>query len=340
MFRVRLQLALIAAVSALLLGACSLLQQPDDKALTSDIQAKLFQDPVLKTRDIRVDSQKGVVVLSGAVATDLEKASAERLAGQASGVKQVINQLTTSGPAEAAYAAPQSEAEPPPPPPSRAETRARSAHAAKRSRATAPEPAMNEAPAPPQQTQAAVAPPSPPPAPVVRQPEHVAVPSGTVITVRMIDSIDSAQNRPGEQFAASLEAPVVVGDRVVIPRGSDARVRLVESKSAGHMTGSSELQLELVSVSANGSTYNVESGYYTLRGASRGKRTAETVGGGAGLGALIGAIAGQGKGAAIGAAIGAGAGTAAQAATKGQQVKVPSETKLDFTVKSPFTVTL
>src|SRR5712692_2882344 len=98
MFRVRLQLALIAAVSVLLLGACSLLQQqPDDKAITSDIQAKLFQDPVLKTRDIRVDSQKGVVVLSGTVGTDLEKASAERLAGQASGVKQVINQLTVTG---------------------------------------------------------------------------------------------------------------------------------------------------------------------------------------------------------------------------------------------------
>ena len=90
----------------------------------------------------------------------------------------------------------------------------------------------------------------------------------------------------------------------------------------------------------NGNAYNVESGYYVMQGASRGKRTAETVGGGAGLGALIGAIAGKGKGAAIGAAIGAGAGTAAQAATHGQQVKVPSETKLDFTIKSAFTITL
>jgi outer membrane lipoprotein SlyB len=106
------------------------------------------------------------------------------------------------------------------------------------------------------------------------------------------------------------------------------------------MTGTSILQLELISLSSGGNTYTVQSGYYELRGASRGKRTAETVGGGAGLGALIGAIAGKGKGAAIGAAIGAGAGTAAQAATRGQQVKVPSETKLDFTIKAPFAVTL
>ena len=106
------------------------------------------------------------------------------------------------------------------------------------------------------------------------------------------------------------------------------------------MTGRSELKLELVGVAIGSNTYQVETGYYEKQGASRGTRTAETVGGGAGLGALIGAIAGHGKGAAIGAAIGAGAGTAVQASTHGEQVKVPSETKLDFTLKVPLTVTL
>ncbi len=64
------------------------------------------------------------------------------------------------------------------------------------------------------------------------------------------------------------------------------------------------------------------------------------MGGGAVLGALIGAIAGHGKGAAIGAAVGAGAGTAVQASTKGQQVQIPAETKLDFSLKAPLTVTM
>jgi hypothetical protein len=156
----------------------------------------------------------------------------------------------------------------------------------------------------------------------------------------MIDSIDSSVNRAGEEFAASLEAPVVVGDKVVIQRGADARVRLNKVASAGHVQGQSELQLELISIAANGTTYNVTSGYYEQKGASRGKRTAATMGGASGLGALIGAIAGGGKGAAIGAGIGAAGGGVATAATKGQQVKVPSETKLDFTLKGPFTVTL
>ena len=106
------------------------------------------------------------------------------------------------------------------------------------------------------------------------------------------------------------------------------------------MTGRSELQLELISVAFNGVHYVTQSGYCEQHGASRGTRTAETVGGGAVLGALIGGILGHGKGAAIGSIAGAGAGTAVQVSTKGQQVKIPAETKLDFTLKDPVTVTL
>jgi len=47
----------------------------------------------------------------------------------------------------------------------------------------------------------------------------------------------------------------------------------------------------------------------------------------------------RGKGAAIGAGVGAGGGTAVQAMTKGQQVKIPSETRLDFTLHAPVAVT-
>jgi hypothetical protein len=180
----------------------------------------------------------------------------------------------------------------------------------------------------------------PAPQPPVPQPVDVTIPAGTTVTVRMIDGIDSAQNRPGEEFAASVDAPVVVGDHIVIRKGADARVRLVQAKSAGRMTGRSELEVELVGLAIGDQTFAVESGSVAKAGASRGKRTAETVGGGAALGGLIGAIAGRGKGAAIGAAVGAGAGTAVQGATKGEQIQFPPETKLDFALKVPITVTM
>jgi hypothetical protein len=354
---------------ALLFAGCDALklgQSTDDQAITTQVQAKLFDDPVLKTRDIHVTSDKGTVTLTGTVGTDLEKAAVERIAGQADGVKTVVNQLMVSSAPTAAtpetlQPAQTAEATPPqlPTPTSARSERARASgrrhHAASSSsdegradEAPAPEgpaanpPTMTAQAAPPVVAPAAppaAAPPAPP-VPVVKPPEHITIPSGTVFSDRLIDSIDSTRNHAGDEFAATLEAPVVVGDRVVIPRSSDARVRLVQATSAGHMSGRSELKVELVSVTAGGQTYQLETGYYEQAGASRGKRTAETVGGGAVLGALIGAIAGRGKGAAIGSVVGAGAGTAAQAGTSGQQVKMPSETKLDFTLKSPATVTL
>jgi len=337
---------------ALFLGACSEANKgPDDLAIKSGVQSKLFEDATLKTRDIRVDSAKGVVTLTGMVASETEKLAVEGLTRQVPGVTQVINQLAVSAPPPTQAPQPaETAASNPPPEKSRKAKHARREEAS--SEADRPAEPAAAAPAPvqaahapaalvaPVQTVAqttAPAPALPPPPP---PPVTVEVPSGTVISVRMIDSIDSSVNRAGEEFAASLEAPIVVGDKVVIQRGADARVRLNQVSSAGHVQGRSELQLELVSLTANGTTYNVTSGYYEQQGASRGKRTAATMGGAAGLGALIGAIAGGGKGAAIGAGVGAAGGGVATAATKGQQVKVPAETKLDFTLKSPFTVTL
>ncbi len=336
----KLRFPILVIVCTLLFGACNLMNKvPDDKAIVTDVRARLFQDPVLKTRDIRVDSDKGVVTLTGSVSSELEKAAVERLASLAPGVKQVVDQLAVSAPPAAQAPTPASPVETaaaaPPPEPHRVSRPARRSRTYSEAR-TPSEPAPPAAPPKPVET-AAASPPAPPPPP---PPVQITVPSGTVVTVRMIDSVDSARNRPGEEFAASLNSPVVAGERVVFPQGADARVRLVQAKESGHFKGSSELQLELVSLSANGTTYNVQSGYYDVHGTSRGKRTAETVGGGAGLGAIIGAIAGGRKGAAIGAGAGAAAGGGIQAATRGPQVKVPSETKIDFTLKSPVTVTI
>ena len=124
----------------------------------------------------------------------------------------------------------------------------------------------------------------------------------------MIDSVDSSVNATGEVFHASLDAPLVVNDEVVVPKGANISVRLAQASSAGHMSGKSELRLELVKLVYQGKSYPLVSSTYELAGTSRGKRTAGTIAGGAAIGALIGAIAGGGKGAAIGAGVGGGTG--------------------------------
>lgn len=164
------------------------------------------------------------------------------------------------------------------------------------------------------------------------------VPAGTVIAVRMIDSVDSTTNQVGDQFHASLENDIVVNGTVVAPKGADVYGQLAEVKSAGKIQGQSQLELELTGIRVNGNMVPVVTGDYDVAGKSRGKQSAERIGGAAALGAIIGAIAGGGKGAAIGATAGAGAGTAVQVLTKGQQVRVPSETVLDFTLRAPMIV--
>jgi len=65
---------------------------------------------------------------------------------------------------------------------------------------------------------------------------------------------------------------------------------------------------------------------------SRGARSAKVIGGTTALGAVLGGIAGGGRGAAIGAGSGAAVGTGAQVITSGQRVKIPSESRLVFTL--------
>jgi hypothetical protein len=196
----------------------------------------------------------------------------------------------------------------------------------------APRPAPNYAEsAPPAPVRSTVA------APVITG-DRISVPTGTRLTIRTIDSIDSDRNRVGDKFAATLDQPLYVNDVLVVPKGADVYGRLEEVKEAGHLAGKSQLRLSLTGIVVNGQTYALSTGDYDLSGKSRTGNTAKKVGGGAAVGALIGAVVGGGKGAAIGAGVGAGAGTAVQVATQGEQVHVPSETLLEFALDQPVTI--
>jgi hypothetical protein len=176
--------------------------------------------------------------------------------------------------------------------------------------------------------------------PPPQQPKDVVIPENTIVSIRMIDGVDSSVNHAGEIFHASLEAPIVVNDSVVVPQGADVYVRLTAASSAGRMKGKSELHLELVKMDFEGRSYPLVSDTYSETGSSRGRSTAKKVGGGAVVGAILGGLLGGGKGAAIGAGVGAGGGAVYQGATKGKQVKVARETKLDFQLSQPLTVTV
>ena len=167
---------------------------------------------------------------------------------------------------------------------------------------------------------------------------NVTIPAGQSLLVRMIDSVDSSKNHVGDVFHASLETDLNVSNSIVARKGTDVYGRLANAQEAGHVSGSAELQLELTRMVIDGKDYPIVSSDYSLRGKGRGSDTAKKVGGGAVAGAIIGAIAGGGRGAAIGAGVGSAAGAGVQVFTRGQQVKVPSETLLEFRLQQPVTV--
>jgi hypothetical protein len=350
----------ISFLFAIILGlgvGCA--KKPDDAKISSEIQDKFSQDSGLGAKQLSVKAEAGVVTLSGTVDNDAQREAAGKQAASIAGVKTVINNLEVSNvgkPSVVAETTPPADAAPSAaapadntPPPSTAmpaktpkssksrhdsgvshKTRDDSAVQADTGDNTSQQAANNNITPPPAIT--TVEQPPPPP------PKKFIIDQGTQLTVRLIDPIDSEKNQTGDTFHATLNAPLTSDGEQAVPAGAEVVGHLVEVKSAGKFAGQSDVVMQLDSLSFGGRTYNLQTDQYSKKGSSRGKNTAEKVGAGAAIGGIIGALAGGGKGAAVGAAAGAGVGGGVQAATKGQQIKLPSETVLNFTLQAPITV--
>jgi hypothetical protein len=341
------------AFVVILLIAVGCAKKLDDAKMSSEVQNKFSQDSGLASKQLTVQANHGVVTLSGTVDNVAQRDAAGQQAAAVSGVKTVINNLqignavadATPPPKPAASedaSAPQDQ--PPPQPKSKAREpkhsrparrseheSAPSASSQEQMAANNPPPAsMNSTPPPANNTPA----PPPPPPP----PKKLIIDQGTQFSIRLVDPIDSEKNQTGDTFHATLNAPLTSDGEQAVAAGIDVTGHLVSVKSAGKFAGQSEVVLQLDSMTSGGKTYSLQTDQYKKTGSSRGKNTAEKVGGGAVIGGIIGALAGGGKGAAIGAAAGGGIGGGVQAATKGQQIKLPSETVLNFTLQAPITV--
>ncbi|MBZ5609596.1 MAG: hypothetical protein LAP38_15145 [Acidobacteriia bacterium] len=155
------------------------------------------------------------------------------------------------------------------------------------------------------------------------------IPEGTLVRVRLGQTISSDKARSGDMWAGTVAEKIVVRGKTVARRGDPVEGRVVEAKASGRLSGTALLELQLVSIHG----IHVVSDTYSSEGGSHKGRDAKAAGGGAVAGAIIGAIAGGGKGAAIGLGAGAAAGTAGAAATGKKDVSLRVETILDFTIR-------
>ena len=189
-------------------------------------------------------------------------------------------------------------------------------------------PAVEPAPPPP------VEPPPPPPA------REVTLKAGMLLPVRLIETVSSDRNHPGDTFTASLDAPLVVDGFVIAEKGARAEGRIVESQQAGRVKGLSSIALELTRLrTSDGQRVEISTDSFTKMGPESKGSDAAKIGGGAALGAIIGAIAGGGKGAAVGAGVGGAAGTGAVVTTRGKPAELLSETKISFRLNNSVTIT-
>lgn len=335
--------AAVTLLLALFAMACS--KAKNDAQIIGEVVTKIQADPQVSNKQISVNSNNGVVTLSGSAATDAERAAVANDAAQVEGVRTVVNNmLVASVPADMPAQTEAQEAPAPAPAPAPEPIRQRKPSARHERMAatrstyipaadpapayTAPAPAPTAAP-----VMASMPSTPPPPAP----PQPMTVDAGSDISVRMIDSINSGTNHAGDIFHATLDSPLMSGSTVVVPEGADVLGRVAEVKDAGHFAGQPELALELTSIIINGQKYPVRTDQYRAVGKSRGASTAKTVGAGAAIGAIIGGIAGGGKGAAIGAAAGGGLGGGVQAAKKAEEVHIQTEALLNFRLDSSIT---
>lgn len=337
-------IARTAAVSlslALLLAGCkSKPATTNDASLNTQVQNQLASDQNLGGQSIQASVANGVVTLNGSVSSDTVRTIATGDVAQIAGVKTVVDNLVVQ--AQPAAIAP---------PVAVAAVAPNSAPAAKSSKPTpmvavtppptpAPASVVRSAPgpAPPPAPVVAKALPSPPPAPPAPVVHTISLAAGTPIPVRVTQTLDSATTQTGDKFTGEVASDVVVDSMIVLAQGTPVTGHVDAVQDAAHFKGDSLLSLSLTAIDRKGEHIEVNTDSYTKQGTGRGKNTAEKVGGGAIVGALLGGIFGGGKGAAIGAAAGGGVGAGAQAATRGQQVQVPSESVVRFTLTAPIAV--
>lgn len=355
----RYLLGFVLGSLALLGAGCSRNTSRPDAQIAQDVQSKINSDNAVPEKQVTINSTGGVVTLSGNVSSDGARNAAANDAAQIEGVKTVVNNLqvaaTSAGnepmqnPADQqaqqqqqANNAPPAREERSRPSPKRRASSSNGGDNGLRttvppsSTASAPPPGMNGSSNGGSSSYDNSANNTPAPPPV---PQPITIPSGTQISIRLNDTLDSEKSQVGDTFHGSISSPVVVEGRTVIPTTADVEGRVVEVKSAGRFAGQSDLVIELTRLMMNGKSYSIQTDRWSKQGSGRGKATAAKVGGGAAVGAILGGIFGGGKGAAIGAAAGAGAGTGVSAATKGQQIVLKPETMLSFQLQNSISVT-
>ena len=310
-----------------------------DASLTAAVQSRLSSDAAIAAEPIQSSAQAGIVTLSGPVSSEAARSLAANDAAQVPGVKTVINNLSVQ---TAASVAPPVVETPQPatpePAPVTPRKRVEASRPAKETRRPAPIVRDQSTATYTPPTTPAVSQPAAPPPPAAPTFRNITVPAGSILPIRITQTLDSATTQQGATFSGTISSDVTSEGTTVLRQGTPVSGRVTAVQEAAHFKGNSLLTIEVVNIDRRGQPIAVTTEPYSTEGKGRGKNTALKTGGGAAVGAILGGILGGGKGAAIGAAAGGGTGAGVNAITRGEQVQIPAESLIRFRLASPITV--
>ena len=162
----------------------------------------------------------------------------------------------------------------------------------------------------------------------VLRPAPITVPEGATLPLVLETGISSATSRSGDRVVATLAEDVRVGEKVVVPAGSEVRGRVTAAVPSGRVKTRARLAFDFDTLVLEGREHSIGTGPIDITAGSTRKKDAATIGVGAGAGAVVGAILDGKKGAGIGALIGGAAGTGVMLTNTGKEVELGSGTRL------------
>jgi hypothetical protein len=150
--------------------------------------------------------------------------------------------------------------------------------------------------------------------------DPITVPEGATFPLDLETAISSATSRPGDRVVARLAEDVRVGEKTVVPAGSEVRSRVTEAVPSGRVKTRARLAFDFDTLVLEGKEHSIGTRPVDITAGSTHNKDAATIG--------IDAIAKGAKGAGIGALIGGAAGTGVVLVNTGKEVELGTGTRV------------
>jgi len=154
------------------------------------------------------------------------------------------------------------------------------------------------------------------------RPDPITVPEGATFALLLETAISSATSRSGDLVVARLAEDITVGEKVIVPSGSEVRGRVSAAVPSGTVKTRARLAFDFDTLVLDGKEHPIGTSPVDITAGDTHKKDAVTVGIGAGAGAIVGAVVDGKKGAGIGALIGGAAGTGVMLTNTGKEVEL------------------